>query len=91
MEIGQIVGKCIRHMADHLKAGITTAELDAIGAAFLAEHGARSAPILAYHFRHILVSALMMRLRMVFRASVSFSPAIWLILMFQRKRRLLGR
>lgn len=50
MEIGQIVGQCIQHMAAHLEAGMTTAELDAIGSEFLEKHGARSAPILAYQF-----------------------------------------
>ncbi len=37
-------------MKAHLKAGITTAELDAIGAEFLARYGARSAPRLVYQF-----------------------------------------
>lgn len=50
MAIGQIIGKTIQHMANHLEAGMTTAELDAIGAAFLQEHGAESAPIKAYGF-----------------------------------------
>lgn len=48
--IGQIVGMTIQYMAEHMQPGMTTAELDAIGAAFLAQHGARSAPILAYNF-----------------------------------------
>ena len=37
-------------MPDGLEPGMTTAELDAIGAARLAEFGARSAPMLAYDF-----------------------------------------
>lgn len=48
--IGKIVGLTIQHMAQQMQPGMTTAELDAIGAKFLAEHGARSAPILAYNF-----------------------------------------
>src|SRR5207244_9000715 len=32
------------------RAGVTTGELDDVGAAILAEHGARSAPQLAYQF-----------------------------------------
>ncbi|GIW60624.1 MAG: methionine aminopeptidase [Patescibacteria group bacterium] len=48
--IGRIVGLTIQHMAQHLQPGMTTAELDAIGAEFLAQQGARSAPILAYNF-----------------------------------------
>ncbi len=37
-------------MKAHLVPGITTAELDAVGADFLARHGARSAPRLVYRF-----------------------------------------
>jgi methionyl aminopeptidase len=48
--IGRICGQTMHHMAAHMEPGMTTAELDAIGAAFLEEHGARSAPILAYQF-----------------------------------------
>ncbi|MDX1995549.1 MAG: type I methionyl aminopeptidase [bacterium] len=50
IEIGRIVGLTIQHMIEHLKPGMTTGELDAIGAEFLKKHGARSAPILAYKF-----------------------------------------
>jgi methionyl aminopeptidase len=50
MVIGRIVGLTLHEMARHVKPGVTTAELDAIGAAFLKDHGARSAPILAYKF-----------------------------------------
>jgi methionyl aminopeptidase len=50
MKIGRIVGLTLQHMAEALAAGMTTAELDQIGAEFLAQHGARSAPILTYKF-----------------------------------------
>lgn len=50
MAIGKIVGQTIAHMKAHLRTGITTAELDEIGAAYLKKQGARSAPILAYKF-----------------------------------------
>ncbi|MFO7323406.1 MAG: type I methionyl aminopeptidase [Chloroflexota bacterium] len=50
MRIGRIVGLTIKAMQEALRPGITTAELDAIGAAFLAKHGARSAPQLMYNF-----------------------------------------
>jgi methionyl aminopeptidase len=50
MEIGQIVGRTIQHMAAHLKPGMTTAALDQIGAEFLVHHGAESAPVKAYGF-----------------------------------------
>lgn len=48
--IGRIVGKTLREMAGHARPGISTAELDAIGAKLLAAAGARSAPPLVYGF-----------------------------------------
>lgn len=47
---GRVVALTVLEMARHLKPGITTKELDDIGAAFLKKHGARSAPIMAYNF-----------------------------------------
>ncbi|WP_144185973.1 type I methionyl aminopeptidase [Elioraea rosea] len=49
-EIGAIVARTLRLMAVSLEPGMTTRELDAIGAAELACHGARPAPALAYGF-----------------------------------------
>jgi len=48
--IGKIVGLALREMARHVRAGITTAELDTIGARVLEEHGAHSAPPMVYGF-----------------------------------------
>lgn len=48
--IGRIVALVLREMARQVKPGITTAELDQLGAKLLAEHGARSAPPLVYGF-----------------------------------------
>ena len=48
--IGRIVGLTLQEMKRRLRPGMTTAELDEIGAAFLAQHGARSAPKLTYGF-----------------------------------------
>ncbi len=48
--IGHVCALARDTMANALRAGITTAELDAIGARVMAEHGARSAPMLAYNF-----------------------------------------
>ena len=48
--IGRIVSLALRRMAAALRPGITTAELDAIGARVLAEHGAQSAPPMVYGF-----------------------------------------
>lgn len=50
MNIGRICALTMLHMAKHLEPGMTTAELDRVGAAFLEKHGARSAPILTYKF-----------------------------------------
>lgn len=50
MAIGRICGETVQHMARCLEPGMTTRELDTIGAQFLERHGARSAPILLYKF-----------------------------------------
>ncbi|MAS32507.1 MAG: type I methionyl aminopeptidase [Anaerolineaceae bacterium] len=50
MRIGRIVGLTLQHMGAALEPGMTTKELDDIGAKFLEEHGARSAPMLTYKF-----------------------------------------
>lgn len=50
LKIGRIVGLTLQHMQAAARPGMSTAELDAIGAAFLRQHGARSAPILAYNY-----------------------------------------
>lgn len=48
--IGGIVARALRIMAENLRAGMTTRELNEIGARVLAENGARSAPPLVYNF-----------------------------------------
>jgi len=48
--IGRIVSLILHKMLDSIEPGMTTAELDAIGARLLIEFGARSAPQLAYDF-----------------------------------------
>ena len=49
-EIGRIVGLTVHHMQQHVRPGMTTAELDAIGGEFLKKHGARSAPKISYNY-----------------------------------------
>ncbi len=49
-KIGQIVALTLQTMKENLRPGITTAELDEIGRAYLESHGARSAPTLVYNF-----------------------------------------
>lgn len=48
--IGRVVALTLKEMSAQVRPGITTGELDAIGAALLAEHGARSAPQLTYDY-----------------------------------------
>ncbi len=50
LRIGKIAGLALQTMLAQVRPGITTAELDAIGAEFLKREGARSAPILTYKF-----------------------------------------
>ena len=48
--IGRIVAHTLRVMQEATTPGMTTAELDAVGARCFAAHGARSAPQLTYQF-----------------------------------------
>jgi methionyl aminopeptidase len=48
--IGRICAMARETMAAAMRPGMTTLELDEIGAKFLAEHGAESAPVLTYDF-----------------------------------------
>jgi methionyl aminopeptidase len=48
--VGGIVALALEEMRKHLKAGMTTRELDEIGQRFLRKHKARSAPKLTYNF-----------------------------------------
>lgn len=49
-EAGRVVRAALEAMKRHVRPGVTTDELNAIGAAVLREHGARSAPMLVYGF-----------------------------------------
>ena len=48
--IGEICGETLKHMLAQVEPGISTGELDLIGAKFLKKHGAASAPIVAYKY-----------------------------------------
>lgn len=48
--IGRIVATVLQQMLDAAEPGMTTLELDTLGAQWLASHGARSAPQLVYDF-----------------------------------------
>ena len=47
---GKVVRRVIEAMMEKVRPGVTTAELDAIGATVMREHGAQSAPQLVYNF-----------------------------------------
>jgi methionyl aminopeptidase len=47
---GKVVRRVIEAMMEKVRPGVTTAELDAVGAAVMLEHGAQSAPKLVYNF-----------------------------------------
>lgn len=48
--VGMIVRRVIEAMRESARPGVTTAELDQIGAHVMRQHGAQSAPALVYHF-----------------------------------------
>jgi methionyl aminopeptidase len=48
--VGALVARALREMEAQARPGLTTAQLDAIGAVFLRKHGASSAPQLTYGF-----------------------------------------
>jgi methionyl aminopeptidase len=48
--VGRLVGEALRRMAAAVGPGVTTAELDEVGAAFLRGQGAESAPQAIYNF-----------------------------------------
>jgi len=48
--VGKLVGQALREMRAAAQPGMTTAQLDDVGAAFLRRQGARSAPQLTYDF-----------------------------------------
>src|SRR5262249_20253157 len=50
LRIGKIVGLTLKTMKAAVRPGMTTAELDAIGAEYLRKEGAHSAPIVTYKF-----------------------------------------
>ena len=54
---GQVTCRTLDLLERHVRAGVSTADLDAIAGTFFAEHGARSAPALVYGFPgHVLIS-----------------------------------
>jgi methionyl aminopeptidase len=48
--VGRIVALALAEMARHVTPGVTTEDIDRIGALVLRQHGARSAPRLVYGF-----------------------------------------
>ncbi len=50
MRVGRVVAEVLQEMLAAIEPGITTQELDQLGQKLLTQHGARSAPRLAYEF-----------------------------------------
>jgi methionyl aminopeptidase len=48
--VGRLVGEALLRMSEAVRPGTTTAAIDAVGAAFLGDHGARSGPQRDYGF-----------------------------------------
>jgi|HubBroStandDraft_3_1064219.scaffolds.fasta_scaffold11882_2 methionyl aminopeptidase len=48
--VGRLVGRALRAMREAVRPGMSTAELDGVGAEFLQRRGARSAPQITYGF-----------------------------------------
>jgi len=54
---GRVTALTLDALERRVRAGVTTAELDAVAAALFKEHGARSAPAMVYNFPgHVLIS-----------------------------------
>ena len=55
--VGHITRLALDALERNVRAGVTTAELDAVAAALFGKHGARSAPAMVYKFPgHVLIS-----------------------------------
>ncbi|MEO8286869.1 MAG: type I methionyl aminopeptidase [Chloroflexota bacterium] len=50
LRVGNIVALTLRKMANNVRAGVTTGEIDAIGAEFMHQNGVRSAPMMLVGF-----------------------------------------
>lgn len=58
MRAGRVVSLTLREMQRHLRPGMTTGELDAVGAEVFERHGAQSAPQLVYGFPGVTLISL---------------------------------
>ena len=50
VRVGRVVAETLKTMADYVRPGLSTAEVDAVGARVLSRHGARPAPRVFYGF-----------------------------------------
>lgn len=50
IRVGRVVAETLNAMANYVRPGVSTAEVDAVGARVLSRHGARSAPQFIYRF-----------------------------------------
>ena len=50
VRVGRVVAATLKSMADYVRPGVSTADVDRVGARVLRQHGARSAPQKFYGF-----------------------------------------
>ena len=80
--IGKIVRRALDTMTLAARPGVTTAELDRIGATVLSEHGAESAPPKIYGFPGAICISIIAASARAFRGTAlsnpaTFSNSIW--------------
>ena len=75
--VGKIVRKALDTMAAAVRIGITTAELDQIGATTLTEYGAEAAPPKVYGFPGQCASASMTKPFTGFPGAAPYATATW--------------
>jgi methionine aminopeptidase len=75
-EAGRVVRTALEAMKRHVRPGVTTDELNAIGAAVLREHGARSAPMLVYGFPKEVCISLRARARLTRGLVLTVEPMV---------------
>ena len=51
--VGKVVAAALKAMSDYARLGVSTAEVNCIGAQVLRQHGARSAPQIIYGFPRV--------------------------------------
>ena len=55
--VGKAVAAALKAMSDYVRPGVSTADVDGVGAQVLRQHGAQSAPQIFYGFPILLTAA----------------------------------